>query len=800
MSHSGNGEIGKRGSYPWRTAELRRPPRMTFPNQSCPAEIVMGTGLTENIPHLRAAQYVRMSTDNQKYSTENQIAAIAVYAARREIEVVKTYLDAGKSGLTIKNRPGLQQLINDVRSAHPGFDLILVYDISRWGRFQDADESAYYEYICREAGISIRYCAEEFDNDGSIAATIIKAVKRTMAAEFSRELSERVFIGKCRMTMRGFHAHGRAAYGLRRMLVDEHGQAKALLQDGQRKFLRTDRTVLVPGPAEEVETVRWIFDQYSSWQLSIADIVKSLNARGIPFLKGVRWQRMAVRTILLNEKYIGNYTFYKSSYRLKTKRVVIPKEQWVRATGAFEAIVEGRVFSAAQTRLNGNLDHYNKFELLSHLTAVWCRYGQLSHRQISEAATCPHSSTFTRVFGSLLEAFEMVGYRHCHRRPVYASLEESVIEDIMDVAEGAGSIVEYAGRHRRRNGVLVGRTLTISVHLAHSQHMNSHGRSRWNLPFGVQDRSDITILAPYDSIQRRISAYYLIPGFLLEKSLPFLFDVNPIEFEAFRSPTVAPVANLLGHEAIVANSLDVGPPPLPCTMTPLRNLIFDTGSDDSSTATLLRSFEHRCRRVTSFIQRYVRFARAEQFWRRHLARLAEDTQFISLLKDEHLDSMPALVRQGVWRPPIDKPQLRAFTEVQPASSGILRGEELLRSMRPARMHEAQEAQVAFADFSSVFAKLLIAASRPDELTIVPPDGPALTPQHLEQIRNIFRPIEDDAHSIFPVFAEQAYGHALMRTYIRALQSNDHVTRYIRAVHPRIYRRLISEPFSVTICH
>src|SRR5690348_2040392 len=103
----------------------------------------------------RAAQYVRMSTDMQKYSIENQIAALAIYAVRHEIEIVKTYFDAGKSGLTIKNRTGLQQLIKDVQLADPGFEIILVYDVSRWGRFQDADESAYYEFVCREAGVSI---------------------------------------------------------------------------------------------------------------------------------------------------------------------------------------------------------------------------------------------------------------------------------------------------------------------------------------------------------------------------------------------------------------------------------------------------------------------------------------------------------------------------------------------------------------------------------------------------------------------------------------------------------------------
>jgi len=58
-------------------------------------------------------------------------------------------------------------LIDDVRSGVADFSAILVYDVSRWGRFQDADESAYYEFICKEAGITVHYCAEQFENDGS---------------------------------------------------------------------------------------------------------------------------------------------------------------------------------------------------------------------------------------------------------------------------------------------------------------------------------------------------------------------------------------------------------------------------------------------------------------------------------------------------------------------------------------------------------------------------------------------------------------------------------------------------------
>ena len=81
---------------------------------------------------------------------------------------------------------------------------MIVYDVSRWGRFQDADESAYYEYICRRAGISVIYCAEQFENDGSPVSTIVKGVKRAMAGEYSRELSAKVFAGQCRLIELGF--------------------------------------------------------------------------------------------------------------------------------------------------------------------------------------------------------------------------------------------------------------------------------------------------------------------------------------------------------------------------------------------------------------------------------------------------------------------------------------------------------------------------------------------------------------------------------------------------------------------
>jgi DNA invertase Pin-like site-specific DNA recombinase len=163
-----------------------------------------------------------MSTEHQRYSTANQSDTIAQYAARYGFEIVRTYADNGKSGLRIEGRDALKQLLCDVADGGADFKAILVYDVSRWGRFQDADESAYYEYVCRRAGVEVRYCAEQFENDGSVASTIVKTVKRVMAGEYSRELSTKVFAGQCRLIELGFRQGGVPGYGMRRRLIDQN--------------------------------------------------------------------------------------------------------------------------------------------------------------------------------------------------------------------------------------------------------------------------------------------------------------------------------------------------------------------------------------------------------------------------------------------------------------------------------------------------------------------------------------------------------------------------------------------------
>src|SRR5437660_395672 len=124
---------------------------------------------SETIKSVQAALYVRMSTEHQQYSTENQMDTIRRYAESRQMQIVRTYSDEARSGLNIEGRHGLRDLISDVENGRAGYTEVLVYDVSRWGRFQDVDESAYYEYICKKSNVRVQYCAEQFENDGSLS-------------------------------------------------------------------------------------------------------------------------------------------------------------------------------------------------------------------------------------------------------------------------------------------------------------------------------------------------------------------------------------------------------------------------------------------------------------------------------------------------------------------------------------------------------------------------------------------------------------------------------------------------------
>jgi len=300
--------------------------------------------------------------------------------------------------------------------------VILVYDVSRWGRFQDVDESAYYEFICRRSGIAVHYCAEQFTNDGSPFATLVKGWRRAMAGEYSRDLSVKVFVGQSRLARQGYMLGGFAGYGLRRLLVDPNGVPKCTLAKGERKSIANDRVVLVPGPPDEIATVRSIFSMFVDEGKPERRIAAALNARGIMNGMGRTWRSSNIIQILSNEKYIGNNVWNRHSCKLQTPVLPNDPKLWVRADGVLPAIVDRPVFDAAQriletrgsTTIAGRPRGLSDEEMLRRLRELFDQHGHLTRAMIDGAGTLPSADGYFRRFGGLTRAFELIGAPRAH--------------------------------------------------------------------------------------------------------------------------------------------------------------------------------------------------------------------------------------------------------------------------------------------------------------------------------------------------------------------------------------------------
>jgi DNA invertase Pin-like site-specific DNA recombinase len=490
-------------------------------------------------PYLpRAAQYVRMSTDHQQYSIENQIDAIATYAEKHELKIIRTYADEGRSGLRLESRKALQSLLADVRSGHADFDTILVYDVSRWGRFQDADESAYYEFVCKEAGIKVIYCAEQFENDGSLVSTVIKNIKRAMAAEYSRELSTKVFIGQCRIVKMGFWRGGPASYGLRRHLLDEHGVPKFSLESGQWKNLQNDRVVLRPGPPSEVEVVKRVFNSFTKERKRATDIARELNAEGLVTARGNPWSGCSVDILLSNELYIGNVVVNRSSYKLQQRRIYNPPEMWIRRNDSLQGIIAPDVFAKAQKLLERRRQRMSNEEALKRLKALWLKKGHLSANVIDPAKGVPCVNAFRDRFGSISAVYKLIGYplaapyQHEDTRTKIRTIIASVARDIGLCVERQKGRIAFNDTLRIAT---VDDRITVVIAIAWVIFDRSDEPRRWRIIAKGGDRCDLGLLIRMDRTNSRPEEYFLLPTRALMQAHNHAFRISNRTFlKAFR--------------------------------------------------------------------------------------------------------------------------------------------------------------------------------------------------------------------------------------------------------------------------
>jgi DNA invertase Pin-like site-specific DNA recombinase len=454
-----------------------------------------------------------MSTEHQRYSTQNQADALHKYAKEHGMTIVRTFADDGKSGLNLEGRAGLLRLLSEVQNGQADFSAILVYDISRWGRFQDADESGYWEYVCKRAGVAIHYCAEQFANDGSLPSVILKNLKRTMAGEYSRELSVKVFAGQCRLIELGYRQGGPAGFGLRRLLIDEENRPKEVLDRGHRKSLQTDRVVLVPGPEDEQKIVLEIYQAFVGEGKAEREIADDLNRRGIESDTGRPWTRGLVHQILINPKYIGSNVYNRKSFKLKQRRVLNPEAMWVRRDNAFPALVSHGDFNKAAKIIEIRSRRYSEEEMIEKLRNLFRKEGKLSGILIDEMEEMPSSSFYRSHFGSLRRAYSIVGYTpqrdytYVEINKVLRDVHHKHVQEIISQLSADGASVE---RDLETGILTVNHDFTAALVVARCQ-TRSNGRLRWLIRLECSHDCDVTIAARMSQDNDNILDYYLLP-------------------------------------------------------------------------------------------------------------------------------------------------------------------------------------------------------------------------------------------------------------------------------------------------
>jgi DNA invertase Pin-like site-specific DNA recombinase len=323
---------------------------------------------------INCIEYSRVSTEQQAGETQTSLAdqdqACDALAAKLGTSIGARYADKGASGATVAKRPDLLRLIADCEASprpasRPG--LVLVLNDSRWGRFPDPEESAYWRTHLRRFGWLVRF-AENDESQNLTVRSVMRAIVASQATQKREDVRANAKRGSRGTASLGYWAT-LEPYGYRRQVVYPAGRERTLARR-QRKAI-DEKVVLVPDPTEAA-IVRECFLRYATGTDTLASLVEWLRLE-VPVRK---WTRAAVRYTLHNPAYIGDVVSGKTTAGAH-ERDAAPEGEWVVRKDAHPAIVSRTLFSAVQDLLARNKRWTNRVRtdwLVSGL--VCCRCGQ----------------------------------------------------------------------------------------------------------------------------------------------------------------------------------------------------------------------------------------------------------------------------------------------------------------------------------------------------------------------------------------------------------------------------------------
>jgi DNA invertase Pin-like site-specific DNA recombinase len=398
---------------------------------------------------VKVALYIRRSTNErlQADSLKVQEQILRTYAREHEMEIVETFTDSA-SGTSTKHRTAFLGMVERITHG-PSFSAVLVRDVSRFGRFFDVDEGAFFEVLFLGHGVKTVYCEEVFASDTSPMASLVKSVRRVMASEYSRDRSRLVRYAQSRAARLGFHSGGPPPFGMGRVMVTAGGRHVQALVRGEWKALSNHRVRLVAGDPEGVATIRRIFDLYDRDGLEASAIVTTLNGAGVRSSHGSRWYDSGVRAVLSNSRYAGLGRYRPQRSGLSDPLPVGQVEGLtVRDAPGHEAIIDLAQFRRVEARLNRGTARRSSEVLAAEARAAFEENGCV------EPAMLDHLPLHC-CWGT---------YKVRFPRGIDQALEQAFASEIADRTAGIVELLQGAMDLTQREGVWIA-DATIRIHI-----------------------------------------------------------------------------------------------------------------------------------------------------------------------------------------------------------------------------------------------------------------------------------------------------------------------------------------------
>ena len=305
----------------------------------------------------KACMYLRLSKDDgmsiESNSIINQRELIQSYAKKNNLEIVKEYVDDGYSGTTY-DRPALKDLMEEISKKNRAFDIIIVKDLSRFGR-DYIGAGTYIQKIFPQLHIRFISINDNYDSKHADMSdtNLILPIRNFINDSYARDISNKVKSSQKMKREKGEYIGSFAPYGYKK---SEENKNKLIVDENVRDIIKSIFDMKLKGYSSKA-----IAEELNDLGIDSPKVYKEKQGLhytgGFKVKKGRNWSAKAINRIIENEVYIGTMLQGKSAtinYKNK-KQIEKDKRDWVKVEHTHEGIISKEVFYIANRMLKRDL-------------------------------------------------------------------------------------------------------------------------------------------------------------------------------------------------------------------------------------------------------------------------------------------------------------------------------------------------------------------------------------------------------------------------------------------------------------